>query len=135
MKDPSDLTLHLDGAAWLDKGAQPVTVDLAASTWTGTLPEEVTGLTAERVDLSGRGEQWVVRVRCTVGRPPFELEFRDPEGGTHSTGGYSRRDDREAPGHYEFEYILEDYPWDSAQFTLSFTSTDSLDLDLPLGDS
>ncbi|WP_130870456.1 DUF4179 domain-containing protein [Intestinimonas massiliensis (ex Afouda et al. 2020)] len=135
VKNPTDLTLHLDGAAWLDKEAQPVTVDLAANTWTGTLPEEVTGLTAER-RISRSGEQhWVVKVSCTVSRSPFELEFRDPEGGTHTTGGYSMRGDREAPGHYEFEYILEDYLWDSAVFTLSFTSTDALDIDLPLGDS
>lgn len=45
------------------------------------------------------------------------------------------RDDREAPGNYQFEYVLEDYPWDSAVFTLSFTSTDSLDINLPLGNS
>lgn len=135
VKNPTDLTLHLDGAAWLDKEAQPVTVDLAANTWTGTLPEEVTGLTAER-RISRNGEQhWEVKVRCTVSRSPFELEFRDPEGGVHTTGGYSMRGDREAPGHDEFEYILEDYLWDSAVFTLSFTSTDALDIDLPLGDS
>ena len=68
-------------------------------------------------------------------RVVFEPEYRDPEGGAHTTGGYSMRNDREAPGNYEFEYILEGYPWDSAQFTLSFTHAGSLDLAIPLGDS
>ena len=135
VEDRSDLTLHLDGAVWLDKEAGPVAVELAANTWTGQLPEEVTGLTVERVSTHGTGEEWAVKVRSTTSRSPFELEFRDPEGGAHTTGGYSMRNDREAPGNYEFEYILEGYPWDSAQFTLSFTHTGSLDLVIPLGDS
>ena len=135
VEDRSDLTLHLDGAVWLDKEAGPVTVELAANTWTGQLPEEVTGLTAKRVSTQGTGEAWVVKVSSTTSRSPFELEFRDPEGGSHTTGGYSMRNDREAPGNYEFEYILENYPWDSARFTLSFTHTHSLDLSIPLGDS
>lgn len=135
VEDRSDLTLHLDKAVWLDKETGPVTVDLAANTWTGDLPEEVTGLTAERRTSRSGEQQWVVKVRCAVGRSPFELEFRDPEGGSHTTGGYRMRNDREAPGNYEFEYILENYPWDSARFTLSFTHTHSLDLSIPLGDS
>lgn len=134
-ENPSDLTLHLDGAVWLDKDARPVTVELAAGTWTGRLPEEVTGLTVERVSTQSTGEEWVVKVRSTTNRSPFGLEYRDPEGGAHNTGGYSMRDDREALGNYEFEYILEDYPWDSARFTLSFTHADSLDLSIPLGDA
>ena len=135
VEDRSDLILHLDGAVWLDKEAGPVTVELAANTWTGQLPEEVTGLTVERVSTHSTGEEWAVKVRSTTSRSPFELEFRDPEGGAHTTGGYSMRNDREAPGNYEFEYILEGYPWDSAQFTLSFTHAGSLDLAIPLGDS
>lgn len=135
VEDRSDLTLHLDKAVWLDKETGPVTVDLAANTWTGQLPEEVTGLTVERVSTQSTGEEWVVKVSSTTSRSPFELEFRDPEGGSHTTGGYSMRNDREAPGNYEFEYILENYPWDSARFTLSFTHTHSLDLSIPLGDS
>lgn len=121
--DPSSLTLWLNGAVWLDKEAEPVTVDLTDSTWTGRLPAEVTGLSAERINLSDLGEQWVLTVSCTADRAPFDLEFRDPEGGAHSTGGYSRRGDRENPGSYEYEYTLEHYPWDSAVFTLTYTST------------
>ena len=93
------------------------------------------GLTVEQVSTHGTGEEWAVKVRSTTSRSPFGLEFRDPEGGAHTTGGYSMRNDREAPGKYEFEYILEGYPWDSARFTLSFTHTGSLDLAIPLGDS
>ena len=110
MEDRSDLTLHLDGAVWLDKGGRTGGSGAAANTWTGQLPEEVTGLTVERVSTHGTGEEWAVKVRSTTSRSPFELEFRDPEGGAHTTGGYSMRNDREAPGNYEFEYILRDTP-------------------------
>ena len=132
VEDVGDLTLWLDGAAWLDKDARPVTVDLTSGTWTGRLPEEVTGLTVQRISIQGAGEQWVLKVRSTADRPPFELEYRDPEGGVHNTGGYSRRDDREEPGHYEFEYTLKNYPWDRAEFTLNYTAISPLEISLPL---
>ena len=133
VEDVDHLTLWLDGAVWLDKDAGPVTVNLADGTCTGALPESVTDLTAERVRVSGGGEQWVLKVRCTANQLPFELTYRDPEGGVHNTGGYSMRDDREPPGSYEFEYLLKDYPWDTARFTLNYTESSALEVAVPLG--
>ena len=129
MEDIGELTLWLDETVWLDKDAGPVTVDLTDGSHTGTLPEEVTGLTAE----PGKG-YWALKVSCTDGRSPFRLEYRDPEGGAHNTGGFSRRDDR-AAGVYEFEYMLDGYTWDRAEFDLDFTQiiTQEEPIAVPLG--
>lgn len=135
VEDVSDLTLHLDGAVWLDKDAEPVTVSLTDGAHTGALPESVTGLSARRVNIGSLGEQWVLTVRCTANQLPFGLEYRDPEGGTHNTNGYSMIDDLEGPGRYQFEYTLTDYPWETATFTLNYTSASTLSqpISVPLG--
>lgn len=135
VKDVSRLTLHLDGAVWLDKEAQPVTVDLTNNTWTGSLPEGVTGLRAEPLSSQGTDAGWTLTVRCTADRAPFELDYRDPEGGVHHTGGYSRRGDQENPGNYVYVYPLEHYPWSQAEFTLTYTSAAPLSEAVPLSPS
>lgn len=129
VEDIGDLTLWLDETVWLDKDAGPVTVDLTDGSHTGVLPEEVTGLAAEH-----RGSYWALKVNCTDGRSPFRLEYRDPEGGTHNTGGFSRRDDR-AAGVCEFEYMLDGYTWDTVEFDLDFTQiiTPEEPIAVPLG--
>ena len=129
MEDIQALTLWLDETVWLDKDAGPVTVDLTDGSYTGALPEKVTGLTAER-----RGSYWTLKVSCTDSRSPFKLEYRDPEGGAHNTGGFSRRDDR-AAGVYEFEYMLDGYTWDTVEFDLDFTQiiTPREPMTVPLG--
>lgn len=135
VEDRSHLTLHLDGAIWLDKAAEPVTVDLTGGVHTGALPESVTGLWVRRADIVELGEQWVVTVIAAANRSPFELEYRDPEGGVHNTNGYSMMDDRDGSDRYEFEYFLTDYPWETAVFTLNYTSVSELSqpISVPLG--
>ena len=128
--DIQDLTLWLDEAVWLDKDAAPVTVDLTTGAYTGTLPEEVSSLTAERADIRGMGEPWVLKVSGKIGHPPLKMEYRDPEGGIHNTGGFSMRDDR-ADGR-EYEYVLKNYTWDTAEFDLDFTSVTTEPISIPL---
>lgn len=135
VEDVEDLTLHLDGAIWLDKEARPITVNLADGTHTGTLPEAMTGLSVRRTNIAELGEQWVVTVNAAAYRSPFELEYRDPEGGVHNTRGYSMMDDEDSPGRYQFEYFLTDYPWETVTFTLDYTTVSNLDqpVSIPLG--
>lgn len=125
-----DLTLWLDEAVWLDKDTGPVTVDLTTGTYTGTLPEGVTSLSAERVESERAGTYGVVRVSGQIEHPPLKMECRDPEGGTHNTGGFSMRDDR-ADGR-EYEYHLQNYAWDTAEFDLDFTSVTTQPISISL---
>lgn len=132
-EDYQSLTLWIEGAVWLDKNAQPVTVNLADGSWSGVLPDEMGSLSVENISAKDGGEGWVIlQAQCTSGRPPFELEYRDPEGGIHSTGGYSRRDDRDAPYSYQFEYTIKNYSWDTLELTLSYTSSVPLKEPMPV---
>lgn len=130
MENIQDLTLWLDEAVWLDKDAKPVTVNLTTGSYTGTLPEGVTSLSAERVESERAGTYGVVRVHGRIEHPPLKMEYRDPEGGTHNTGGFSMRDDR-ADGR-EYEYLLQNYAWDTAEFDLDFTSVTAQPISIPL---
>lgn len=119
---PEHLTLNVSTAAWLDKDAARVVLDLSTGACSG-LPE---GVSIESVTPSGDGSTVAVRVVSRLSQAEFGQIFghtyRDPEGNEHyfthmGSGTYS---DEEKTGSYELIYF-DDYPWDTAELELSRT--------------
>lgn len=121
---PQGLTLCVGKAEWLDKDAPHVYLDLATGTCPG-LPEGV------RVDKVTRtGDTVEVKFLSPMNREGFGSTFQngywDPEGNQHSFtqwGGGKELDDEtnQQLGIYEKLY-LEDYPWDTVELELGYTS-------------
>lgn len=115
-ENPKHLTLHIDGATWLDKDSQSVTLSLTDSSF-HDLPE---GLTVER--FSRDGENVYLSLQNT-GPARLSWSYLDPEGGEHSwNGGSTSAVDEDGDGHCEVltEYrVLRDYPWDTVTLRLS----------------
>lgn len=84
LDDPSDLTLCIDGAVWLDKSGPTVTVDLADGTWEGALPEGAGNLTVER---SGGGTVLTVET-ADVDHSPLDYGYRDGSGEEKDLSGF-----------------------------------------------
>ena len=85
LDDPSDLTLWIDGAVWLDKSEPTVTINLTDGTWEGDTPEGMTGVTVSR---SG-GEILLTVETADVNRSPFDHTYRDASGRERSFGGFT----------------------------------------------
>ena len=108
---------------WLEKDRTHVFLDLAAKTCPG-LPEgvevgEVTR-TGDFVEVS----LFAPLERQSLGQT-FEGTYWDPEGGEHSFNrwsGANRFDDNGNEIGYCEEIYLYDYPWDTVELALSYTS-------------
>lgn len=121
--EPKGLTLCIDKVKWLEKDRAHVFLDLAAKTCPG-LPEgvevgEVTR-TGDFVEVS----LFAPLERQSLGQT-FEGTYWDPEGGEHSFNrwsGANRFDDNGNEIGYCEEIYLYDYPWDTVELALSYTS-------------
>lgn len=85
LDDPSSLTLCVDGAVWLDKAEPAVTVDLAAGTWEGTLPEGAGNLTVK----SSGGEILLTVETADVNWSPLDHTYHNSSGAEGSFGGFA----------------------------------------------
>lgn len=121
---PQGLTLCVSKAEWLDKDAPHVYLDLTTGACTG-LPE---GVWVDEVKRTG--DLVEVKLLSTLERETFGATFQngywDPEGNQHSftqwSGGKELDDDtNQQLGTYEKLY-LEDYPWDTVELELGYTS-------------
>lgn len=126
---PEDLTLHISKVEWLDKDAPRVTLDLNTGDCAG-LPEG----TAVH-DIRRRGTTVEVELHGPLERKEFGQTFGgsywDPEGGEHQfnqwgSGNVFDDETHEDTGVYEILY-LRDYPWDTVELELSYTSVSVYD--------
>lgn len=123
--EPKGLTLCIDKAEWLEKNRAHVFLDLA----TGACPGLPEGTRVE--EITRTGDSVKVRLLAPAERQylgqTFMGTYWDPEGGEHSfnrwSGGHAYDDSgNELPGVYE-DIFLDDYPWDTVELELSYTST------------
>lgn len=126
---PENLTLHITKAEWLEKGRDHVVLDLNSGDCPG-LPE---GTEVHKVTRSGKNVS--VEFHAPLERKGFGQTFAgtywDPEGGEHSfnqwgSGKVFDEDTGEETGTYEILY-LRDYPWDTVELELSYTSVSVYD--------
>ena len=94
------LTLWIDGAAWLQKDAGPVTLSLADGSYTGTLPQGVTCLSVDEEE-----GQPVIWVESILHRTPFALTYRDETGAERT---FSKLSELQSGETRRFRYFLEE---------------------------
>ena len=132
-EDLEHLTLHIDGAIWLDKEAERLTLNLTDGSYTGTLPDCVGSMAVQ--EQGGT----VILVESVEDLSPLELTFYDPEGGAHRFNGSGMSGDwTDENGVYhpfQHDYRLEDYPWDTVELEWSYTAVIELKapMEVPLG--
>ena len=121
---PKGLTLCIDKAEWLEKDRAHVFLDLTTGACPG-LPEGV-----EVREVTRTGDSVKVRFLNPLERQGLGQTFTtywDPEGGEHSftrwSGSYAYDDSgNQLPGLFE-DIFLDDYPWDTVELELCYTST------------
>ena len=121
--EPKGLTLCIDKAEWLEKDRAHVFLDLTARTCPG-LPEGV-----EVGEVTHTGDSVKVRFFAPMERQGLGQTFRgnywDPEGREHSFTRWvftNRYDDSGNQTGYCEDIYLEDYPWDTVELELSYTT-------------
>ena len=121
------LTLWIDGGAWLQKDAGPVILDLADGTYTGTLPEGVTGLFVEEKE-----GQPVIWAESTLHRTPFSSVYRDEAGEERTFSGVSQLQSEDVR---RFRYFPEEGTTGTVALLPVYTSLFHLEkpLSIPLG--
>lgn len=121
---PEELTLCIEKAEWLEKGRDHVVLDLN----TGACPGLPEGTEVHKVTRSGKNVS--VEFHAPLERKGFGQTFGgaywDPRGIEHTfnqwgSGKVFDEDTGEETGTYEILY-LRDYPWDTVELELSYTS-------------
>lgn len=128
-----NLTLHIDGAIWLDKEAERLTLNLADGSYTGTLPDCVGSVAVQ--DQGGT----VILVESVESLSPLEMTCYDLEGnayrfaGSGMSGDWTDEDGVYHP--FQHDYRLEEYPWDTVELEWSYTAVTQMEppLEVPLG--
>lgn len=121
--EPKGLTLCISKAKWLEKDRAHVFLDLTTGTCSG-LPEGV-----EVGEVTRTGDLVEVSLFAPLERQGIGQTFMgtywDPEGGEHSFNRWSGTnrfdDDGDQMGYCEGIYLY-DYPWDTVELELSYTS-------------
>lgn len=126
---PEELTLCIDKVEWRDKEADRVTLDLNTGACSG-LPE---GVTVHEITRSGTNVS--LEFRAPLSRKGFGQTFMwdywDPEGGEHQfnrlgSGNVFDEETHKQTAIQELIY-LDDYPWDTVELELSYTSVSVCD--------
>lgn len=126
---PENLTLHITKAEWLEKGRDHVVLDLN----TGDCPGLPEGVTVHEITRSGTNVS--LEFRAPLSRKGFGQTFMwdywDPEGGEHQFNRLSScnvydEETYEDTGFCETLY-LQNYPWDTVELELSYTSVSVYD--------
>lgn len=121
---PENLTLHITKAEWLEKDRNHVVLDLNSGDCPG-LPD---GVTVH--EITRNGANVTVEFHGPLERQAFGQTFGytywDPKGGEHTFNQWSEgkifdEDTGEETGTFERIYLW-DYPWDTAELELSYTS-------------
>lgn len=111
LEELEGLTLHITKASWLNKTTPSIQVDLTTGK-TDWLPECIESLTVTEENIAGLGPQKTLHIFTDLRHSPLEYTYYDPEGGKHFFSGGS------SVGK-SFEYVLENYPFDTVYLTLS----------------
>lgn len=119
---PEELALHITRARWLAKDRDHVVLDLATGDCPG-LPEDVT---VQEITRSGSSVEVTLHTPPDTDGQTFLGTYWDPEGGEHSINQWGFRDEYdeetgEKTGSSESIY-LRDYPWDTVELELNYTS-------------
>lgn len=117
------LTLCVSQAEWLNKNQEHVLLDLT----TGECPNLPEGICVDEVRRTGDFVE--VRLLAPMEKEghgqTFAYEYWDPEGNRHEFTqygcGHRLDDEKRMVGIYEYIY-LENYPWDTVELELSFSS-------------
>lgn len=126
---PEELTLCIEKAEWLEKGRDHVVLDLN----TGACPGLPEGTEVHKVTRSGKNVS--VEFHAPLERKGFGQTFGgaywDPRGIEHTfnqwgAGDVYDEDTGKAKEAYEILY-LRDYPWDTVELELSYTSVSVYD--------
>ena len=126
---PENLTLHITKAEWLEKGRDHVVLDLN----TGDCPGLPEGVTVHEITRSGTNVS--LEFRSPLSHKGFGQTFMwdywDPEGGEHQFNRLSScnvydEETYEDTGFCETLY-LQNYPWDTVELELSYTSVSVYD--------
>ena len=130
-----DLTLWIDGAAWLEKDAGGIKVDLSTGQYTGVLPDRVEGLSVEESTGDGERQQGIV-VTSTARQAPFAMEYRDGAGATRPFSGFSMRsaspEKPDIPAAAHFWYPVEDNVGETVELFPAYTWVTDLEEPLPM---
>lgn len=121
--EPKGLTLCIDKAKWLEKDRAHVFLDLTTGTCPG-LPEGVEVGEVTRIGDLVEVSLFAPLDRQGIGQT-FMGTYWDPEGGEHSFNrwsGTNRYDDDGNQIGYCEDIYLDDYPWDTVELELSYTS-------------
>lgn len=137
LDDPADLTLHITGASWLDKNADPICIDLTTgqADW---LPDYILELFVTQENFVSSGPQTVLNITSADSDLCLDYTYYDPEGGEHifgSIGSSSAYTDDQGVFHpTQFHYTLEDFPFDQVTVRLNYTFYTQLaqSIDLPV---
>ena len=125
---PEELTLCIDKAEWRDKEADRVVLDLNTGDCPG-LPERVWVNSISRAGNTVEVELYSSLSREDFGQT-FLWDYWDPEGGEHQmnqlSSGSVWDDANEKTAVYE-RFYLKDYPWDTVELELSYTSVSVYD--------
>ncbi len=133
LEDPSDLTLWIDGAVWLDKSEPTVTVNLTDGTWTGDTPEGIRNVTVSR---SG-GEILLTVETADVNRSPFDHTYRDAGGRERSFSGFTMSEPWTDDGVFhprQYTFHLPIDVGETVEIRLDYTDITQLDtpLEIPI---
>lgn len=121
---PEELTLCIEKAEWLEKDREHIVLNLT----TGDCPGLPEGTTVHEITRSGSNVS--VEIHSPLERQAFGQTFGgtywDPEGGEHAfnqwgTGKVFDEETNEETGTYEIIY-LKDFPWDTVELELGYTS-------------
>ena len=130
-----DLTLHITGAAWLDKDNHTVQIDLTRgqADW---LPEYILELEVKDEHYAGDGLQKTLELTSASPGMCLDYTYYDPEGGEHSFNGGGMRqgytDDQGVYHPHHFYYMLKDYPFDQVMVELSYTHVSQTDIPIEI---
>lgn len=131
--DPeAELTLCIEGATWLEKGRESMTLDLARPQDSESLP----GIRLEQVVREGADVKLIFHSQDK--RSMMSNIYVTPEGETGYTNVWGSRSlndaDPSQPPFEEYTYLW-DYPWDTVEMGLHYTQTTRLSqpLRIPLG--
>jgi hypothetical protein len=120
---PKGLTLCVDKIEWLDKDMPHALVDLTTGEASG-LPEGAEIGDVRRTGNNVELEVWSPLVRKYFAQS-FEHTYWDPEGGEHEWNQISStipEDSDDRNGGIMEVFYLNDYPWDSVELAVSYTS-------------
>ena len=129
--DTEHLTVHIAGAAWLDKGNEYAVLDLTGAGKSRGLPEHVR-LADVRRNGGDRQVIFLTDQRQPMGSTLFHLStWRDPTGEEHTissssfASGYSETTSHllgiEIPPGWNYTWFtLEDCPWDTVELRLAY---------------